>query len=170
MCSSDLHRNPECNAAIARFLKEFRATPHRSEQARSCVDGLCSRVITWFAAASAENLVPWNGHDYADVARYGGSGFVRAASFVGHLIEFGVLDLDLVRRHLVKPLIAHHYTNPDDSGRGFRTLAIYQLFLAAGNTLLQGLLEPKDIEACFETFDTKMPSGFTGLNAVKLNV
>jgi len=150
-------RSFETDAAIVRFLKEFRDTPNRSEQARSCIDRLCFHVIRWFAAASAENLEPWNGSTAGKVGKWGGGGFLNAASFVGHLIECGLLDHDLVRRHLVKPLIAHHYVNADDVGRSFRAMAIYKLFVAAKNTLLQGLLESKDVEACFKTLtDTRI--------------
>ena len=163
-------RSSESNEAIARFLKEFRDAPNRSEQARSCVDGLCSRILRWFAAASAENLVPWDWRDTADVARYRGYGFIRAASFVGHLIQCGVLDHDLIRRHLIKPLITHRYTTPDDVGRFFRAMAIYNLFVAAGDTLLQGFLEPEDVEACFKTLDAKAPPHVTGPDATKINV
>ena len=163
-------RSSKSHAAITRFFKQFRDAPHRSEQARSCVDGLCSRVLQWFAAASAENLVPWDGRNTADVARYRGHGFIRAASFVGHLIECGVLDHDLIRRHLIKPLITHRYTTPDDLGRSYRAMAIYNLFIAAGDTLLQGLLEPEDVEACFKTLDAKAPPNVTGPNVAKLNV
>ena len=37
---------------ISQFLKEFCETPHRSEQARSFIDGLCLHVLRWFAVAS----------------------------------------------------------------------------------------------------------------------
>jgi hypothetical protein len=43
-------------ADVGRFLKEFRDAPHRSEQARSFVDQLCSHVLRWFAIASVEDL------------------------------------------------------------------------------------------------------------------
>ena len=85
----------------------------------------------------------------------GGEGFVRAASFVGNLIECGVLGHELVRRHLVKPLIVPHCGGHGDTNV-FRASAIYQLFYAARNTLLRGLLEPEDIKVCFETLDTQV--------------
>ena len=119
------------DADIARFLKEFHDAPHRSEQARSSVDKLCEHVLRWFAAASAEVLKSWNSYDNGRVARYGGEGFIRAASFVGYLIEWGLLSHELVRRHLVKPLIAPYYTDLDVTDRYFRAMAIYNLFIAA---------------------------------------
>ena len=85
----------------------------------------------------------------------GGEGFVCAASFVGHLIECGVLGHELVRRHLVKPLIVPHCGGHGDTNV-FRASAIYQLFYAARNTLLRGLLKPEDIKVCFETLDTQV--------------
>jgi len=164
------NRSSEANAAVAKFLKEFRDAPHRSEQARSCVDRLCDRVLRWFAAAAAENLVPWDGLSYEDVARYRGNGFTYAASFVGHLTECGILDHDLVRKHLIKPLITHRCTAPNDVGRFFRSMAIYQIFVAARDTLLQGFLEPEDVEACFKTFGANPPPYVAGPDAAKLNV
>jgi len=151
------YRGSKANAAITRFLKEFRDAPHRSERARSCVDRLCSRILQWFAAASAEDPVTWNGGSDYNVSKNRGEGLVWAASFVGHLIECGLLDHDLVRSHLIKPLMAHDYAGTDGVGRSFRALAIYQLFAAARDTLLQGLLEPEDVEACFKTLDKISP-------------
>ena len=159
--------------SIARFLKEFRDVPHRSEQAKSFVDELCPYVLRWFAAASAENLsVDSGGYlSSSKVAKGGGGGFISAASFVGYLIEWGLLSSDLVRRHLVKPLIAHHYGDRDDVQRSVRAIAIYQLFAAAKGSLLQGLLEPEDVQACFKTLDTKITlKGIAGPDAAKLNV
>jgi len=101
--------------------------------------------------------VPWNGWPEYDVSKNRGEGLVWAASFVGHLIECGLLDHDLVRSHLIKPLIAHDYASTDGVGRSFRALAIYQLFAAARDTLLQGLLEPEDVGACFKTLDKISP-------------
>ena len=159
--------NCSSGADAARFLKEFRDAPHRSEQARSIVDRLCEHVLRWFAAASAEDLKVWYWEDANRVAMSGGRGFACAASFVGYLIEWGLLNHEVVRRHLVKPLIALHYTDRDDVERSFRAVAIYQLFVAAGNTLLQGLLEPEDVQACFKALDATAgispPSG-TGLS------
>jgi hypothetical protein len=163
----------ECNDPldIARFFKEFRDAPHRSERMRSFVDELAIHVLRWFAIAATDNFA--SGYNYGynynhswDFPVTGGgvwSGFTRAASFVGHLIECGLLSHDLVRRHLIKPLIAHHgYDNN-------RTNAIYQLFIIAGNTLLQGLLEPGDVKVCFMTLDA-CRTGIEGFNAAKLNV
>jgi len=145
---------------IALFLKEFRDTPDRSEQARYFVNALCARVLQLFAAASAENLRPWDAYNKDKIVGWGMDGFVRAASLVGHLIERGIFNHDLVRRHLVKPLIAHHY--PDGHNvkhKTSRAAAIYQLFVHAGNTLLQGLLEPDDVQICFETLNSEIPPG-----------
>ena len=69
----------------------------------------------------------------------GGHGFISATSFVGYLIEWGLLSDELVRRHLVKPLIAHRNEDREDVQRSVRAMAIYQLFAAARNSLLQGL-------------------------------
>ena len=183
------------HASVVRFLKEFRDAPHRSKQAKSFVDKLCPHVLRWFAAASAEDLEPGNRIVvYYEVVMGGWEGFVRAASFVGHLVEWDLLSHELVRRHLVKPLIAHHYIDPEpdisnvtqvdarcvskykrvsvhDSGKAARVNAIYQLFLVAGNTLLQGLLEPEDVQACFRALDTKLSlAGAVELDPSKLNV
>lgn len=68
---------------------------------------------------------------------------MRATSFARYLIELGLLSHELVRRHLTKSL-----TNFSCS-LDIRVNAIYQIFITAGNTLLQGLLEPDDIRACF---------------------
>ena len=157
--------------SVSRFLKEFRDAPHRSEQAKSFVDELCSHILRWFAAASAENLSVDPGRHYWVVAMGGGEGFIRAASFVGYLIEWSLLSSDLVRRHLVKPLVAHHYGDSDDAQKSVRAIAIYQLFTAARGSLLQGLLEPEDVQACFEVLDTKITlKGIAGPDAAKLNV
>jgi len=156
---------------VARFLKEFSDAPHRSEQARSFVDKLCEHVLRWFAIASLGYLPMDSGHFQYSVASGGGNGFIGAASFIGHLIERGVLSHDLVRRHLVKPLIAHRYTDSNDIGRPVRAMAIYQLFVAARDTLLQGLLKPEDVQACFKALDTKIPpEKLVGPDAAKLKV
>jgi hypothetical protein len=179
----------DCNEPrdVARFFKEFRDAPHRSERMKSFVDELAIHVLRWFTIAAADNFASiynsrynhnatsgYNStvnHNYnyghnldVPVTPGGGwTGFPRAASFVGHLIECGLLGHDLVRRHLIKPLIAHH--GYDNSRAG----AIYQLFVAAGNTLLQGLLEPGDVQVCFETLDA-CRTGIVGCNAAGLNV
>ena len=155
-------------ASVGRFLKGFHDAPHRSEQARSFVDKLCEYVLRWFAIAAADDLLSGWGNSVASNSGWGG--FVRAASFVGHLIECGVLGHDLVRRHLVKPLITHHHTDPNGA-KSTRASAIYQLFAAAGNTLLHGLLEPEDVQACFEILNAHISlGGIAGLDAGKLQV
>ena len=153
-------------ASVGRFLKEFRDSPHRSEQARSFVSQLCPYVLRWFSIASTEEL--WSCSD-GSISNNGKSGFVSAASFVGHLIEQGLLSPDLVQRHLTKSLTNH----PDDisvnSPGATRAKAIYQLFLAAGNTLLRGLLEPDDVQTCLAKLQTR-PHQLMGFDAAKLKV
>ena len=162
--------NSSC-ASIARFLKEFSNGPRRSEQARPFVGRLCDHVLRWFAITSVENLS--NRHRGSKVVIGDGEEFIRAASFVGHLIESGLLDHDLVRRHLVKPLIVYHYPNYNHPTKSVRANAIYQLLIAAGETLLQGLLEPEDVKVCFEVLDTGFHGSTPGvaeLDVAKLNV
>jgi len=158
-------------SSVARLLKEFHDAPRCSAQARSFVDKLSEHVLRWFAIASAED----HAADYwSSVASGTADSFVRAASLIGHLIECGLLSHELVRRHLVKPLISHY---PDRNNTReckaevVRANAIYQLFNTAGNTLLRGLLEPEDVQVCFETLDTHTSSGgIEGLDAGKLRV
>ena len=138
--------------SIGQFLKEFRDAQCRSEQARSFVDRLCERILQWFVVAAAEDL----DECWSPIAGDGWEGLIRAASLVGRLIECGVLSHELVRRHLVKPLIAHYYTDHNGVANSARIMAIYKLFLAARNTLLQGLLEPEDVRACFGILGTKI--------------
>ena len=85
------------NVSVARFLKEFRSAPRRSKQARSFVVELCNHILRWFAITSAESLV--KSRSDTSVVNRGGDGFTGAASFVGHFIEYSLLDRDLVRRH-----------------------------------------------------------------------
>ena len=152
--------------SVARFLKEFHDAPHRSEQAKSFADKLCEHTLRWFALASVEDM-SWS---TGTTARNYGSGFVRAASFVGHFIERDLLGHDLVQRHLVKPLITHHHADPD-SAKAVRANAIYQLFITAGNTLLRGLLEPGDVQVCFDILNACIPFGWvSGLTGGKLQV
>jgi len=156
---------------VARFFKEFFDAPHRSEQARSFVEKLCRHVLRWFAVASAENFSAHLGYGY--VSKGGGDGLIFAASFVGPLIKYGLLDHDLVRQHLIKPLIAHHYADSNSTMKSVRASAVYQLFIAAENTLLQGLLEPEDVQACFELLDTQFyrpTNGVVEPDAEKLKV
>ena len=154
-------------AGVGRFLKVFYDAPHRSEQARSFVDKLCKHVLRWFTTAAAEDL--WMSYSTSSVASGGGNGFVRAASFVGHVVECGVLGQDFVRRHLIKPLIAHCYTERGNSHETVRANAIYRLFIAAGNTLLRGLLEPGDVQICFDTLNACVGE-IQGFDAGKLQV
>ena len=160
-------------ASVARFLKEFRDAPHRSEQARSFVDGLCSHILRWFAGASAGGLTVDSGGSFRSwgVAMSDGECYIRAASCVGHLIEWGLLRHELVRQHLAKPLTAHHYGDNQDDQRSVRAMAIYQLFVVARSSLLQGLLDPEDVKACFEALNTKITlKGVVGPDAAELSV
>ena len=142
---------------ISRFLKEFRKTPHRSEQARSFVDGLCLHVLRWFAVASAEDL--WVNWDKSLASERGGPGLIRAASFVGHLIECGLLSRELVRRHILKPLTNHYYNQDNFKKQSIRANAIHQLLTTAGDTLLQGFLEPEEVQDCFRKLETRISLG-----------
>ena len=80
--------------------------PDRSEQARSFVTQLCVHVIRWFVIVAVEFLPPgWS--DSSSIASSGGNGFIRAASFVGYLIEYDSLNQEIVRQHLMKSLTNH---------------------------------------------------------------
>jgi len=151
-------------ANVGRFLKEFRDAPHRSEQARSFVNQLCSHVLRWFAIASVEYLPKVDDpHDSGKISRRAGNGFIRAASFVGHLIASGLLSHELVRQHLIKLLTDHYYGYTESLlSNPVRANAIYQLFIAAGNTILQGLFEAEDVWVCFETLDAQSKEGKIG--------
>ena len=155
--------------SVACFLKEFRDEPHRSEQARSFVDKLCEHILRWFTIVSVEDLSP---AEYSElIGEYKeGTYFIGAASLVGHLIERDLFSHELVRRHLIKSLTAHHYTDRDGLAKSVRAMAIYQLFVAARNPLLQGLLEPEDVQACFKALDAKISPKVPGPDAAKLNV
>ena len=97
---------------------------------------------------------------------------LEAASFVGHLIECGLLDHELVRLHLIKPLTTHDYLQPGKPEETVRVNAICQLFVAAGSTLVQGLLEPEDVRVSFEILEIHLPRNETiaGLSHAKLEV
>ena len=160
-------------AVFGRFFKELRDAPRCSEQARTFVTRLCDHVLRRFAAASVEGLrLDWGGwFKFPPVWKYGGRGFVCAASFIGHLINSGLLGHELVLRHLPKPL-TNHYDRPDTDTQSpavVRASAIYQLFTDAGNTLLQGLFEPDDVQACFEILNAEAQR-IEGFNAAKLQV
>ena len=147
-------------ASVGRFLKEFRDAPHRSDQARSFVTQLCSHVLRWFAIASVEYHSNPNEDWGGIIASGGGKGLIRAASFVGRLIECGLLSHELVRQHLIWPLTDHYYGDSEDFKRhSVRANVIYQLFIAAGNTLFQGLFEAEDVWICFETLDVQSKAG-----------
>ena len=148
------------NSDIPRFLKEFRDAPHRSQRIKSFVPQLCLHTLRWLAVASADSFLPFESG--LAVAIGGAKGFVRAASFVGHLIECGLFGPELARRHL-KPLTAHYYHDCQgdvvDQSLCTRANAIYQLFTVAGNSLLRGLLEPEDVQDCFELLEKRVPFG-----------
>ena len=157
---------------ISRFLREFRDAPHRSEQARAFVDELCHFVLRWFSIASAEDV--WRNWEEGLVSKRGGPGFMHSASFVGHLIERGLIRPELVRRHIFKPLTAHYYSEKNHRRQAIRAHAIHNLFATAGNTLLQGLLEPEEVQDCFKRLDTRVSIGEIGqmdqLDSKKLKV
>ena len=143
---------------ISRFLKEFRDAPHRSGQARSFVDGLCLYIIRWFAIAAAEDLC-WTHWQKGLVSKCGGPGFIRAASFVGHLIERDLLGREPVRRHIFKSLTNHYYNPGNLWKQSVRANAIYKLFTTAGHTLLQGFLEPGEVQDCLKTLEVRVALG-----------
>ena len=96
---------------------------------------------------------------------------INTALSVGHLVERGLFNRELVRRHLVKPLITHRYVDGVKvHQKSFRAETIYHL-LSTAHTLLQGLLEPVDIEICFKMLESEIPPGrVPGLDAGKLMV
>ena len=157
---------------ISRFLKEFRDAPHRSEQARSFVDRLCLYVLQWFAVASAEDL--WENWSSALVSKCGGRGYIRSASFMGNLIERGLLGREPVRQYIFGPLTNHYYNEENPRKQSINANAIYLLFTAAGHTLLQGLLEPEEVQDCFNRLDIRVTFGdindMDTLDATRLNV
>lgn len=156
-------------ASVGQFFKEFRDSPHRSDQARTFVTRMCSHVLRWFAIASVEDLKGSPGWGGGKIA-YSGPNFIRAASFVGYLIEYGLLTHEFVQRHLTKSLTNHQDDGDDKYSPGaVRAQAIYQLFITAGNTLLQGLLEPDDVQDCFDKLDARGHRDM-GFDAVKLKV
>jgi len=112
-----------------------------------------------------------NGHS-GRVASGGGYGFIEAASFIGYLIRGDLLNHEIVRLHLIKPLTAHCYPRPETSAETVRANAICRLFAVAGSTLVQGHLEAEDVRVCFEILRTQMsrPGGIKGLSATKLEV
>jgi len=156
---------------VGRFFKEFRDAPHRSEQARSFITQLCSHVLRWFAIASVESGLSMTPYDGGPISSGGGEGFVRAASFVGHLIEYGLLSQELVRRHLIKPLINHYDGDPRYVQDTVWANAICQLFIIAGSALFQGLLEPEDVRLSFETLDAQSKIvSIVGYDAARIKV
>ena len=154
-------------SSVGRFLKEFHDAPHRSEQAKSFVSQLCPYVLRRFAIGATEDLRYGSG----GLISNNGQGFTSAGSFIGHLIEWDLLSHDLVRRHLTRSLTNHH----DDGNRGGNTYgatrawAIYRLLTAAGDTLLQGLLEPDDVQTCFDILGAWPPQTL-GFDVAKLKV
>ena len=170
--SSVAWREHSPRSHISRFLKEFREGSHCSEQARSFIDKLCFHILRWFAVASAEDLLADSSK--ALVSKGGGYGFLRAASFVGLLIRHDLLSRELVRRHLSKPLTTHHYNDDNVAKQAVRAKAIYNLFTLAEYTLLQGFLEPEDVQVCFEILETGISlveaEGLRAFDAERLNV
>ena len=160
------------SSQVSRFLKEFYNAPHRSERMKSFVDELCLYILRWFAVASTEDL--WNNWETSPVSKCGGPGFIRAASFVGHLIRCDLLSRELVRQYIIKPLTSHYYYGDNFIKQSIGANAIYDLFTAAGSTLLQGFLEPEDFRVCFEILETRITlgkiNGVDEWNAANLNV
>lgn len=157
---------------ISRFLKEFRG---RSEQASAFIDKLCLSILQWFSVASSE--VIWGGNWFKSLAsENGGTGLLTAASFAGHLIECGLIDHELVRRYIIKPLTTHYYNKSDFKKQTPRAHTLYMLFTTAGTTLLRGFLEPEEVQECFDKFKTRVAigsmilSGLNNFDATKLNV
>jgi hypothetical protein len=160
------------NAEIPRFLKEFRDSPNHSEQMRSFVDVLCLRVLRWFASASADSFTMDSYTGSIPDSGSAGAGFIRVAYFLGCLIKHGLLSYELVRWHVIKPLTLYNKNHPN-LNLAITASAIYQLLAAAGNTLLEGFLEPGDVRACFDTVDPQVPSkcsGIAGFDAEKFSV
>ena len=156
--------------SVGRFLKEFQDAPQRSGQAKSFVAQLCTYVLRWFAIACVEDFLMVSKAFFCPILSSSGPSFIRAASSVGYLIEWGLLEHDLVRRHLIKSLTSHQYSPDDkDSAEAVRANAIYQLFIAAGGTLLQGLLESEDAQVCLGILDTRR-EWINGFESAKLQV
>ena len=159
-------------SAIPRFLKEFHDAPNRSKGAKSFVDEFCFRVLRWFTVALADSFSMSYGPNYSVLPSEGGKAFICAASFVGHLIERDLLSRELVWRYL-KPLAPGYNGNQRWNGvcNGvdpvIRASAIYQLFTTAGNTLLQGLLEPGDVQIWFEILNAQR-YGIVGPDSVNI--
>lgn len=161
----------DLNTGIPRFLKEFRDGPNRSEQVRSIVDELCLYLLRLFAGAAADSL-RLDDYDYGGCTPSGGgNGFVRAAFFLGCLIKHGLLRRELVRWHVIKPLILYNKYNLN-LHPSVRAGAVYQLFTAAGDAILQGFIEAGDVHACFEILDSHAPrwSEIVGFDGAKFNV
>jgi hypothetical protein len=157
-------------ASVGRFLKEFHDAPQRSEMARSFVAQLCTYVLRWFAIASVEDIRMDLPHEYFLITTNGANGFIGAASFVGSLIEWDLLTHELAGQHLIKPLTNHKYLLGNvNSPETVRANAIYQLFVAAGNTLLHGLLESEDVQVCFQILEPRRES-IQGFESAKLQV
>jgi hypothetical protein len=163
-----IHHSPE---SFARFLQEFRDSSRRSAQARSFVDGLCTRVFQWFIAASAEDLKMDDARNRV-AKKDEGRCFAESASVVGHLIKRSLLDHKLVRPYLVKSLTMHYYPHIETPAETVRANAICRLFAVAGSTLVQGVLEPEDVRVCFEILGARWsgPSGIEESPAAKLEV
>ena len=160
-------------SAISRFLKEFQDAPSRSKEAKSFVDSFCFRILRWFMVALADSVPISESSFDESVVLDGAKGLICAASFVGHLIERDLLSRELVRRYL-KTLAPGYNGNRKLNGVCYgmdlvvRASAIYQLFTTAGNTLLQGLLEPGDVQICFEILNAQR-RGIVGPDTRKID-
>jgi hypothetical protein len=132
-------------------------------------------VLRWFAIASIEDLWTYSErrttyNRTSSISPGAMSGFINAASFIGYLIKWGLLSHELVKRHLTKPLTNHPDNNVHEQSPGVtRAKAIYRLLTAAGDTLLQGLLEPDDVQDCFNMLDA-WPHEKMGFDSEKVKV
>lgn len=159
-----------CPASIGKFLKEFHDAPHRSEKTRGFVTKMCSHVLRWFTIAAVEDF--WGrDNNLSHILGCRPYGFIRGASFIGYLIEWGLLSHGLAKWHITKSLTNHHDNDRHVKSPGAtRANAIYQLFTAAGNTLLQGFLEPVDVQVCLDILDTWSQQRGMSFDVAKLKV
>jgi hypothetical protein len=160
------------HANVGRLLREFSDAPRRSVQARSFVSQLSLYTLRWFAIASIENIGKYpNGYYVGGSISSGAeSGFINAASFIGYLIKWGLLSRQLVQRHLTKPLTSHLDNDVyEESPGATRAKVVYQLLTVAGDTLLQGLLGPDDVQDCFNMLDAR-PHEKMGFDSAKVKV
>ena len=76
-----------------------------------------------------------------------------------------------MRKYLIKPLINHYDEGAKSYWDPVWANAIYQLFIAAGSTLFQGLLEAEDVRLSFETLEPQSTVGkIDGYNPARVKV